>query len=538
VLEDRSVPSTLTVTNNSDTGVSGDGSLRGEIAAAHDGDTIVFAHALQNKTITLAGKALSVTESITVQGLGQNKLTISGNDASGVFAISGSASVSIAGLTISNGQATAGGGILLEGSAALSISECELSHNEAIGTTASGGFGGGIEDNSTGTLTVANCWFEHNTAIAEVANDPIVSSEYTFAAGGAIDVNLTDTGAANISDSAFVGNQALGGSPGASAGGGALSNSSNLGATMTVTGCTLADNEAIGAANGDGATNFGSGQGGGINSIGGLTVSDSMLTNNRAQGAPLAADVVPSQTVLSNSGTAGGGIFCLDLAGSSVLIADSTIAGNQAVGGSGPAPAVAEGGGLSLILVPSGLVTDCTIVGNIARGGSGGSGVAGAAGVSGGLDLAVGSVVTVNDCTLLENQAIGGAGGAGAMGGEGAGGGINVGSGVVLGFPDNSSLTLTHCILVGNQAVGGAGGSGSNGGNGLGGGISVLTGSSASTTSSSIIFNVALGGAGETGGSRGDGIGGVYNLGTFIPDPFTIVAWNYASTSNNNIYSA
>ena len=52
VLEDRSLPSTLMVTNLSDTGVSGDGSLRGEILAASSGDTIVFAHGLHG-TITL-----------------------------------------------------------------------------------------------------------------------------------------------------------------------------------------------------------------------------------------------------------------------------------------------------------------------------------------------------------------------------------------------------------------------------------------------------------------------------------------------------
>ena len=106
---------------------------------------------------------------------------------------------------------------------------------------------------------------------------------------------------------------------------GALSNSSNVGATLTVTDCTLKDNAAIGAAGGDGTTNFGSGQGGGINSIGTLTVRDSTLTGNLAQGAPLAANVVPSQSVLSNSATAGGGIFCLDLFGGPVLIAGSTL---------------------------------------------------------------------------------------------------------------------------------------------------------------------------------------------------------------------
>ena len=48
-LEDRTVPSTLMVTNNLDTGVPGDGSLRGEIAAAQSGDTIKFAHSLVAK---------------------------------------------------------------------------------------------------------------------------------------------------------------------------------------------------------------------------------------------------------------------------------------------------------------------------------------------------------------------------------------------------------------------------------------------------------------------------------------------------------
>src|SRR5262249_32055240 len=52
-LEVRDVPSTLTVTNNLDTGIAGDGSLRGEIAAAKNNDTIVFAPSLSGQTITL-----------------------------------------------------------------------------------------------------------------------------------------------------------------------------------------------------------------------------------------------------------------------------------------------------------------------------------------------------------------------------------------------------------------------------------------------------------------------------------------------------
>jgi len=296
VLEDRSLPSTLMVTNLSDTGVSGDGSLRGEILAASSGDTIGFAHGLHG-TITLNSLKgdLPISKSVTINGPGANKLSVSGNDASRIFDISGSASVTIAGLTITDGRATTGGGILLEGSAALSISKCTLTDNEALGSLAGSltvpdGDGGGIEDNSSGAMTVANSTFDTNKAIARGPNAPPSGPNYIIALGGAIDVSLYSTGPATISDSTFTGNQALGGVPGASAGGGALSDSSTpadktLGATMIVTGCTLSGNAAIGAAGGDGVSNFGSGQGGGINNFANLIVSDSTLTGNLAEQA-------------------------------------------------------------------------------------------------------------------------------------------------------------------------------------------------------------------------------------------------------------
>src|SRR5580704_7824562 len=130
VLEDRSLPSTLTVTNLFD---SGAGSLRAAIAVANSGDTIDFAHGLQG-TITLTSGELPISDSVTIDGPGANKLSVSGNDASRVFDISGSASATIAGLTITQGRATAGGGILLQGSAALSISRCTLTDNVALGS--------------------------------------------------------------------------------------------------------------------------------------------------------------------------------------------------------------------------------------------------------------------------------------------------------------------------------------------------------------------------------------------------------------------
>ena len=341
-MEARTLLSTFMVSNLSDTGT---GSLRAAITTAGNGDIIDFAHGLHG-TITLASD-LPISHSVTINGPGANKLSVSGNDANRVFDISGSASVSIGGLTITDGQASVGGGILLEGSAGLSLSDCTLTDNVALGNAAGGGFGGAIEDTSSGGLTVTNSTFDANEAIGIGPNNP-TSPGYILALGGAIDVSFNSSSTSTISNSTFNGNQVQGGITGASAGGGALSNSSIIGATMSVTNCTLSDNAAVGAAGGDGITNFGSGQGGGINDFSSLNVINSTLRDNEAQGTPLAPGAVPSQTVSSGSASAGGGIFCLPdfVPTATVTVANSTLTGNQAVGGAGaPAAPAASGKG-------------------------------------------------------------------------------------------------------------------------------------------------------------------------------------------------
>ena len=115
---------------------------------------------------------------MTINGPGANKLSVSGNNASRVFDISGSASVSIGGLTITDGQATTGGGILLR-AAALSLSDCTITDNVALGNAAGGGFGGGIEDTSSGGLTVTNSTFDANTASASVPTVPHLPVTYS-----------------------------------------------------------------------------------------------------------------------------------------------------------------------------------------------------------------------------------------------------------------------------------------------------------------------------------------------------------------------
>ena len=155
-LESRYVPSTLMVTNNFDTGVSGDGSLRGELAAAASGDTIAFAGSLKGKTITLSHGELALNQSLTIAGPVANPVTISGNYAGRVFDItSSSAIVTLSGLTITQGEASGDGGGI-DNFGTLTVSQCSLSDNSAVGR------GGGIFN--AGTLTVSQSSLSGNSA--------------------------------------------------------------------------------------------------------------------------------------------------------------------------------------------------------------------------------------------------------------------------------------------------------------------------------------------------------------------------------------
>src|SRR6516225_9967682 len=81
-LECRNLPSTLTVLNNAD---SGAGSLRDTIAAAQNGDTIVFDSSLDGQTITLTSGELAFNQSLNIRGPGADQLAVSGNGANRIF---------------------------------------------------------------------------------------------------------------------------------------------------------------------------------------------------------------------------------------------------------------------------------------------------------------------------------------------------------------------------------------------------------------------------------------------------------------------
>src|SRR6266566_4857149 len=152
---------TITVTSTAD---SGAGTLRDALASASDGDTIDFS---VTGTITLTSGQLVVNNSLTISGPGAANLAVNGNAASRIFYISSGKTVTISGLTITNGRKSGigiesqGAGILND-HATLTVSNCTISGNSAAGN------GGGIYNTGvsfgSATLTVNNSTISGNTA--------------------------------------------------------------------------------------------------------------------------------------------------------------------------------------------------------------------------------------------------------------------------------------------------------------------------------------------------------------------------------------
>ncbi len=237
-----SMAGTDEVTNAGD---SGPGSLRDTITTAGDGDTITFAPGLG--TITLTGGELLIAKNLTITGSAGAPQTVSGGNQSRVFEIADGVHVTIANLTIVNGQAPSN-------------------------TNGPGGDGGGVLNG--GVLTLNNSTVSNNRGGSAIENGA--------AAGGA--GGLANTGTLMLDNSVVSGNtggiSAQGGSGtlGDVAGAGGITNTG----TLTLDNSTVAMN--TGGAGGAGQTNAGgtAGQGGagGIANGGALTATNSAITMN------------------------------------------------------------------------------------------------------------------------------------------------------------------------------------------------------------------------------------------------------------------
>jgi hypothetical protein len=571
VLEDRTLPSTLSVLNNLD---SGAGSLRAAIQGASSGDTIVFAPSLDGLTIKLTNGALAITKSLDIEGPGASLLSISGNDASRVFEISsnqpvGSIAVTIANLTITHGKGNGtdeGGGGILNVSSALTVAHDVFSYNRAVGGSPDNAAPGGAIDNretapnangsATGPpLSIIDCLFTDNQAIARngglgqggallnggtclIIGSTFTDNESMGADGGKVDNNIgsfigTAEGGAihndsvlTIVDSTFTGNRAMGGSSGVGskplslygldyAEGGVIFNDGA--GILTVSGSTFSSNEALGGSNATGADGglgfIGMAQGGAIDNLNVATITHCTFDHNKAQGGS------------GNRAGTGANIFGVGAAEGGAI--DNLATATDGYIGSGT---------LS--------VSNCIFTANQAVGGMGNRGPEAGFAIGGAVSNGLSAAATITASTFTANQAIGAVGPVAVNGSDAHGGAIAN----FLG----ATLTLSGCVLTNNQAIGGAGGVGANGGSGFGGGIFndgpssapyAATPPSLTVLGTTITDNQATGGAAGAGGSSGQGDGGGAYFatgGVVCLDDATLLALagNLASTSNSDIFGS
>jgi CSLREA domain-containing protein len=236
---------TRTVTTLADTVDANDGlrSLREAISASVSGDTINFS---VTGTITLAGE-LSIQRALTITGPGARKLTISGNDASRIFNIQASAPVSLSGLALIRGRApveggsqlnyrsSLGGAIYNSYNAPLTLTGCavtsSLAQGEGGAAAKRGGSGSGGAIFSRSSLTLRNCLVSGNRALGGTGNGGSGSG-----VGGGID-NSTPTTMVNTT----VANNIAGNNAGG------VFSASYVGVDSLLVACTISGNQVTGS---------------------------------------------------------------------------------------------------------------------------------------------------------------------------------------------------------------------------------------------------------------------------------------------------
>lgn len=277
-LEDRALLSTFTVINADD---AGPGSLRQMIldANANPGiDQINFALGGSSQVIGLTSGQLEITDSLLIRGPAADLLTVSGGGSSRVIAVVGGADasagivVSIKDLTIAEGSAEQGGGILNTGHSTLTLHSTVLTNNTANGTAAAAGVGGAILNSGEGaSLTVISSTIVGNQALGASGNEGAEPGSAGTAGGDAAGGGIANQGGAvEIIKSSLAGNSARGGNGGRGANGVDRTGSSS--------------SSAVGGPGGAGGTG-GTAYAGGVFSSGGtVELVDSVMERNTLVG--------------------------------------------------------------------------------------------------------------------------------------------------------------------------------------------------------------------------------------------------------------
>ena len=456
VSPDALVPAaTITVSNTNDTGP---GSLRQAIldANAGGGGDIIFSNV--NGVITLASGLPEITGNTAINGPGTNQLTVSGGYVFRIFAFNSGTTNSLSGLTIANGWVTNAHGAGISNAGKLTLTDCVLRNNEALG-----GYGGAIYNAGDLLIIRSTLATNHSSGWFGVSGFP--GAAPTDGVGGAI----YNAGNLSLVDAVLAGNSAVGGNgtisqggPSVSptgvdgVGGGLFSASGQVAITNSIVSGNVANGGHGGSAYFGANPSGGNGQGGGLFIAGGtLQIANSTLSSNSASGGGGGSAFTQTYSIGSGGGTGrGGGLF---LSNATATITQCAVFGNSGTGGPGAAGGgltpgfgssgaggIGQGGG---IFQASGTlnVLNTTLAANTAAGGSGvngggfGPSSPGGDGVGGGIFLADGVITNVN-CTVATNVALGGS--VGVTPGNGSGGGI---------YNQAGTVSLLNTLIAGNH---------------------------------------------------------------------------------------
>ena len=275
---------TITVTNTDD---SGTGSLREAIAGAVPGDTINFG---VTGTITLTAGELLINTDLTISGPGADSLAISGNNASRVFKIFMSRTVTISGVTIQNGNIPTGqqGGGGISNWGTLTLNNVDVKNNTVNGTDSSD-VGGGIKNGGMGPAMMAinNSTIEGNTANRGGGIFNAVSTTLSLSNSTISDNTAVDGGSITIYGTAALTNVTVSGNTATGICGGIL----NETAVATLTNVTISGN---------------TGHPGGIRntSEGTITLNNSIVANS-ISGANCVGTITSKDYNLSSDNTCG-----------------------------------------------------------------------------------------------------------------------------------------------------------------------------------------------------------------------------------------
>lgn len=423
----------LTVTNSAGptnlVGTATEGSL---LAAMAHGGWIGFGF---NGTLVLTN-TITITNNVVLDGTGVG-VTLSGGNAVPLFYVTGTGSLTITNLTLANGNC--------------------LVTNGTPGTPADGG---AIQNN--GTVTLVGCTLTNNMAQSLIYGG--------LAQGGAI---FNNGGTVLLMGSSLSGNAVVGGGPN-SAVYGVNTTGTGLGGaiyttngTVTMVGCTVDTNLASSVCEPSGGNYGGTGlvMGGAVfQASGTMGITNTSFTMNYGVGG---TGTQGSGSVYPGSPAYGGAVA---VAGGALSVEHSQFANNQADGAQGFEGTQGGGGasayGGAIYNSANCSVADSSIAGNDALAGSFNS-WAPTFGGGGGIYDDAGGMLTLNRCSIYGNIAQGGAYATENYmnGGAGAGGGIF----------NAAQLVATNCTIALNLAAGAIdhnlNGQNSTAGAALGGGV-------------------------------------------------------------------